>query len=240
MVDQNTWPDATCVSIPLFLVSVVAVERFGWRILPLFGILQFASISYFYYLLPIAFLPLETSIGAVGIADFLLPGVVWGASLGLGLLVSSTVNLLTFGHFGLALEPWRHAHPVTDFASLVTNTEQYASEFANDVARWLPAWSLVLLSGALIAFLCVRRYRLELLRVALMRTCYAGIIALSPFLTVLLAGIEINYRSLLPLGVGIISLPFLVAKPAAHPWLLFVTVVAIGIPSCRETHAGVE
>jgi len=239
-VDQNTWPCTTLPASVIFLSSVVGVQRFGPWILLVSGILSFGSLSYFYYVLPLAFLPLKELEVFGDAADFVVPGVVWAAGLVLGLLVASTINLIFIGQFGIQLESWRRAHPATDLASLMENVTTYGSQIANDIGQWLPIPLLLLMGMVVIGCLTFKRYRRRCIGTALMGGSYASVVLLSPFMTVVPLGILVSFRSLLPLAVGTIALPFMLTDRAAHRPLLVATMVAIGLPSYALSSAGTE
>lgn len=240
LADQNTWAVEVLPSSVMFLLSVLFLQRFSWVWLPILGILQFACISYYYYMLPLMVMPLNACSKPIKCAEFIYKGVYWGIGLIIGYLVASLVNIPLIGHYGIEISAWRQPHPATDFNSLLQNVDRYYHSLTGLVAQWLPTPSLVVVAACLVLPLALIRNCALGSGTIVMRLGYALIVALSPYLTVVTTGILVQNRSLLPFVVAMLILPFLFADKRAHTTIAALLAVAVGLPSFSLSEASVK
>ena len=237
---QNMWPLAITSAAILFPLSVFCVQRTGAVLLPLLALPIFGSMQYFYYFLPLAFLPLGHCRTIRDASEFITPGIVWGVGLILAYLFACLVNYYRFDEFGIQLAEWRNAHPAEDLSTLATNIAFSANNFSTQITQWLPIWSILILVVTVIVCLLNRNLRAGDPLTLVMRGSYALIVMICPYLTVLQAGINVQARSLLPTAAAIVVLPFLLTNRSAHRPLLLVVAIAVGVPSLMQTHAQAE
>lgn len=237
---QNMWPIYTNVGLFLLLFSIILMIRFGYKCIIFVAIILFASIPYFYYILPLVFLPLDRCNGLKDTKRFITPGIVWGSGLIVAYGFAATLNVLLVGDFGIDLAEWRNPRPVSNFATLWINLTQNLSAFGTHVQRWLPTpslWALGL-STIILSTLSIIRNNDKI--TALLRFTYVTVVLSAPYITTLFVGIYIQYRSLLPMAIGIIFLPFVITDRKYHKLLSIICVVFIAIPSFIDSKSGVE
>jgi len=237
---QNMWPLAITSAALLFPLSVMCVQRFGAILLPLLALPIFGSMQYFYYFLPLAFLPLGHCRTVRDASEFITPGIVWGVGLILAYLFACFINYYRFDEFSIQLADWRNAMPAEDLGTLARNIVFYTSEFSSHLTQWLPSWSILTLFIAVVVCLLNPNLRAGNPLTLVMRGSYALIVMLCPYLTVLQAGINVQPRSLLPTATAMVVLPFLLTNRSAHRPLLLVVAIAVGIPSFMQTLAQAE
>ena len=238
---MNMWPMGTFAPSVLLLASVVVLLRLGLYVLPLVAILLFATMPWFYYILPLAIIPLGSCRSPRDGVRLLFPGVLWGLSLLGAYLFAAVVNYYRFDYFGIDLDGgWRELHLVTDVASLVGNIQRNAALFATQVADWLPPWLLCLSVAGLIACLAFKRQHKATIITNIIRAGYVLVVMLSPYLTTVFAGIGVQYRSLLPMAIGIIVLPYVLTDRALHRRMILVTALVVGVPSFLLSYSGVD
>ncbi|MEO0981172.1 MAG: hypothetical protein AAFX03_00805 [Pseudomonadota bacterium] len=237
---QNMWPAAVLPAALIFPISVLIVQRFSWWWAPVFAILQFGALPYFYFLLALAAVPLATRDTARGFVLGLGPGVVWGLGLIAGYVFASALNIWFFGAYGVELAEWRNPRPAEDLASLGANVARGADAVIVQVSTWLPASSLAVLA----AVLALGLWRLAADREDRfgrpLRAGYGAMTAITPYLAIIVSGIYVQFRSLTPLATGLAATPLLLL-PRRYQRIGAVTVVAaLGIPSVLLTYQGVS
>lgn len=236
----NTWPMVLFTPSVLLLAGVFAIDRLGLYALPIVAVVLFASMPWYYYILLVAVMPLNECRTLKESARFLVPGILWGVSLVGAYLFAAALNYFRFGQFGIELASWRRPRPATDISSLAANVQSSIERFGTNITDWLPLWLLCLSAVALIAYLVLKKQYSTNVGTLILRAGYAVVVMLSPYLTTTLAGINVPYRSLLPMAVGLIVLPFLLTDRSMHRRMILMTALMVGVPSFIHASSGVE
>lgn len=236
--EQNTWPVTTLPASVLFLAGVVTLPRIGWYWAPVFGVLLFATIPSFYFILPLVILSDYRNDDWRGFFVMAGKGLVWGLGLIAGYGVSAWFNWQEFGSFGFEIAEWREPHPAHDLPALWRNVLRYAHFFPTHVFQWLPsfgAWAL--LAAYFMAapgFFKDKRFA----PAALVKASYAGVVMLAPYLVLLGVGIVLQHRSLLPMAVGLLALPVLLAPINLRGAVIALMLIGVGLPSGWDSLQG--
>jgi len=233
VIAQSLWPFVTLSAVSCLLASIVLLKRFGLWGVPLAGIIQFATLSYYFYLLPLMLLPGRVLQGFRESLSAALLGVFWAACLILGFLVSSTWNLIFYGEFGVQIGEFRKLKSITESSSTVEKASIYAGEIYADV--------LLVIGFALYRWWSSSRDSWGLI----VRTSYCIVVALSPYITVFIASLRVEFRSLLPLAIGTIALPFLIVARDQRSVLtdrctMIALAIAIGVPSFQASYRAMD
>ena len=229
--EQNTWPESILPGCLLFMLTAMAARRWGWWIVPLTGPLFFATIPYFYFMLPLIFLAGAPAPAFRAAAAIIGKCVVWGVGLIAGYLIAAGINAFVFGHFGLELSDWRLPRPAKDLSSLLDNISRSSLGLLANVFLWLPTAGVLTLIGALLISVLgfARARRIELNNLA--GAALAALVMVLPFLIVIPSGILVQSRSLLPMAAGLIWLPVMLSAGAARPAIIAALGLFIGLPS---------
>jgi len=229
--EQNTWPVTSLPASVLFLIAVMAITRISWLLTPAFGILFFATIPSLYFILPLAILKNYEDKSWRGFLAMAGKGVLWGFGMIAGYLVSAFYNWQKFGMFGFEVASWRDPHPAHDLASLSANVARYAELFTGHVFEWLPTWgvwslllTIVFVGAGIIAD---RKIKPDFI----VKTSYVIVVMISPYLVLLGIGILLQFRSLLPMAVGILAFPAILAPAHARQVVMALLIFGIGLPS---------
>jgi len=245
VIAQSLWPLVTLAAVGCFVVSVLLVRRFGLLSLPLVGVAQFATIPYYFYLMPLTLLHKSSDKGWRPALSLFSVGLLWAACLILGYLVASTWNLVVSGEFGIQLDEHRFINWRSESPGVIEKLRKYYWGFRELVFAWLPIWSivfyLVIMGLALFRWNSGSRHLWSLL----VRLGFGLVVIFASYITVFADGIKVFPRSLLPVAVGLIAMPYLItySEPRSLAWnraTMVALVVAIGFPSFQVTQKMLE
>ena len=173
------------------------------------------------------------------VADFgkgLVPGIIWSTGLVLGYLAAIVVNGLRYGHYSLELEGWRKAAAPDITGSVPEQVLQYIAMMAGDVMQWLPV--VCILGWLAVIVVSVWRWMRHGGNVPtlLLRLGYVAVLVSLPYLVGAAGGIVVQFRSIIPVALGLLVLPLLC--PVGQSWKVYVAlgVVLLGIPSAWKSY----
>ena len=240
---QSLWPTSTLPAVVIWFGTVVLLmeDRLRWIgisrlwVLPLAGIALFATIPHFYFLLLPVLLPLQKIRSWADFSRSLVPGVVWSVGLLLGYGVALLVNGLRYGHFSLLLEHWRKDAMPDIEGGLAGAAAFHASLPFQHILDWLPlvcalAWLAVIMWAIHDWF---RRGGNSL--TLLVRLGYIAVLIAMPYIVGAAGGIVVQFRSLIPLALGLTFLPVFFASGRGLKAVSMAAVLLIGIPSTVKT-----
>ena len=211
---QNDWPNTLLPGSTLFLLSCLLCCYYGWRWIPICTVVLLGCIQWFAFILPLAVIPKEKIHNMKSGAKLLIPGFAWIGGILVGALVCGLPNLVAFGEFGVKIPSWRNPNPVTGLDSLVENLVRYSVEFAEKFTQYLGFEAKIAVGlyvfVALGAWVYANwRTKMEIgikIYEKIIYMGYAVVVMISPYLSVVMIGIVIGPKTLLPTIAGFIAI----------------------------------
>ncbi|MGF1463231.1 MAG: hypothetical protein ACFB2Z_08690 [Maricaulaceae bacterium] len=236
---QLLWPITVFPSCVILLFTVWLVDRYGVWALPPAMVLVLGAAPLAAFVLPLAALPARLARDEWDAAGFVGVGVVWGLSLGLGVLVASLMNGVLLGEIGVEPADWRRSRPLETWADLQGNVDRARRVFQRLITLNYPDISRIAVASLALVGLglgvVVARGKRVWLTLGV-RMGYLGVLFLGPF-GVAVLGYALQTRSLLSWAFALAAGALLVLPGSLHRVGAAVTLIVVGLPgylSSRE------
>jgi len=217
LYSQIMWPAA---SVPAFLVlflSIFFVQRLPIFIFYiLFGILFFATMSNFYYLLPLLHLSLLTSNNSKKNFRLLFFKIIpaWAFGFIIGYVVTQLIVYINTGHF-IQIKSWRNPHYIHSVYDLTHNILSSLNFLERDIKSiFSNCWIIFLIFPALLIAYKDRKKDLLFLPLILF-----FLIIIIHYIVMIPVGINIAPRTIIATWVGILAIVFFI--PLIKRWQIF-------------------
>ena len=221
--DLITWPATAAPAFFVLLLSIYGATRLPVFIFyAVFGIMFFATMSNYYYLLPLLHLGMLSKGTTKEITEtfFLKLLPAWAIGFIAGYAFTHLVVYVWFGHF-IKLASWRKPHYIHSFSDLVHNIwlsfhalqQHIKNIFSTDLLM------VASIAGLVISFLRRKNGRI------LYPTILFIAITVIHYITVIPVGIVISPRTLVATWVGVLTILFFV--PSIEPWKVFLLIPVI-------------
>lgn len=215
---QIQWPATTAPTFFILLFAIYLVNRLPiFLFYNLFGVLFFATMSNYYYLLPMLHLPLliKGRIKEKMRLVFLKIMPYWAIGFIVGSVVTELIIYLWFGHF-VKLQSWRNPHYIHSLYDIMNNIQLSFKALPHHIQNiFSNIWMVVTGTIGLIISLWSRRK--DLIFLPLLIFCA---IILVHYIVIIPVGINISLRTIVATWIGIFAIIFFI--PLIEQWKVFL------------------
>lgn len=222
----------------LLALSTLLVDRVRYAILiPLLSVLNFGMYSWIIYLFPLLYLDRRFTASRARWIWWTKFVCVWALSFVAGFIFANML-VFRFTGTGIQIADWRQPDPATDFGGLAANIGDNFLQIPVHVANLLPAVIPLLVAGLILVIRFPRQERRW--EIAGLFTVIGLTLVVCHYVIVAPAGITIQYRTLVPVHVGLtlifLSLYFVADRRA----VVVLGFLLIGLPAWYASYRNVH
>jgi len=216
--DLITWPATTAPAFFILLLSVYVANRLPVYIFySLFGILFFATMSNYYYLLPLLHLGIlsKGNMKEQSKTFFLKILPAWAIGFVVGYAFTQLVVYIWFGHL-IEIASWRNPHYIHSIPDLTHNFQLSFHEFQWHIKDIFSNYFLLVFGilSFIISFLGRKKETI------LYSTAIFIAIIIVHYIVVMPMGIAIAPRTIVATWVGVFAILFFI--PSINPWKILI------------------